>query len=105
MEKLDRLGWAAGIVGSAWGVRLGVRATEPGLLEEVRPFLPPVWRPAEGETVDYLFSVKGARSVPGRPGVKQFHLAYSGPIRIARTLDLSEALEQIERQMNLAVAA
>ena len=82
MERLDRLGWAAGIAVVAHGVHLGVRVTDPGVMNEVVEALPPGWRHANGPGVDHLFSRLGGRRrpppeaeppLPGRPqgGSKQ----------------------------------
>lgn len=43
MEKLDRLGWAAGISFRAYGVRVGIRTTTPDVLPLIYPLLPPGW--------------------------------------------------------------
>jgi hypothetical protein len=45
MGKLDRLGWAAGMVIRAYGVRVGIRTNHPPLLEHLGTYLPPGWTP------------------------------------------------------------
>jgi len=35
MDKLDRLGWAAGVAFQVCGLRIGVRITDPSLLDSV----------------------------------------------------------------------
>jgi hypothetical protein len=59
MEKLDRLGWAAGISFSAFGVRIGVRVSAEDLLEPVASHLPIGWKPEISSTVERLYSVVG----------------------------------------------
>ena len=52
MEKLDRLGWAAGLRFVSHGVRIGIRVNDPGALEQVGAHLPPHWKPSASPIVD-----------------------------------------------------
>jgi hypothetical protein len=103
MEKLDRLGWAAGLTFTAYGVSVGVRVSDRSVLERVRALLPPGWKPAGKRTVRRLYSliVGGPTS---RPGVRRFNLLYSDAARLLRTHDLEEALAQLELNLELYVA-
>src|SRR5260370_3454131 len=103
MEKLDRLGWAAGLAFTAYGVSVGVRVNDPSVLERVRALLPPGWKPARKPTVRRLYSliVGGPMS---RPGVRRFNLLYSDAARLLRTHDLEEALAQLELDLELYIA-
>src|SRR5712664_2203540 len=103
MEKLDRLGWAAGLAFTAYGVSVGVRVSDPSVLERVRALLPPGWKPAGKPRVRRLYSliVGGPTS---RPGVRRFNLLYSDAARLLRTHDLEEALAQLELDLELYVA-
>ena len=103
MEKLDRLGWAAGIAFTAYGVSVGVRVSDPSLLEPVRALLPPGWKPAEKRTVRRLYSliVGGPTS---RPGVRRFNVLYSDAARLVRTQDLEETLAQLELELEQYIA-
>src|SRR5919109_3113229 len=103
MEKLDRLGWAAGLVVNAFGVRLGVRTNDPSVLPRVWPLLPPGARPSRDGHVDRLFSVTVGGHDPGRK-VRRFHLVYSNSLRLARTLELDEALSALASELQLCVA-
>ena len=51
MEKLDRLGWAAGIAFTAYGLSIGVRVSDRSALARIRELLPPGWKPAIKPTV------------------------------------------------------
>jgi len=85
-------------------VRVGVRVNDPEKLSEVIERLPPGWKPAGSLVVDQLFSVRfGGES--RRPGVKPYHLLYSGFARTARTLSERELLEQLETDLQLFVGA
>ncbi len=103
MEKLDRLGWAAGLAFTAYGVSVGVRVSDPSVLERVRALLPPGWKPAGKPRVRRLYSliVGGPTS---RPGVRRFNLLYSDAARLLRTHDLEEALAQLELDLELYIA-
>ena len=57
MEKLDRLGWAAGIGFLAYGKRIGIRVSAPDVLERLPAHLPPESRPADFPIVDRLYSL------------------------------------------------
>lgn len=75
-------------------MRVGVRANQASVLEDVRLRLPPGWEPAADPVVDFLYSLRVAGQA--RPGVRSFHLLYGGAARLARTLDLNEALLALE---------
>lgn len=102
MEKLDRLGWAAGISFRAYGVRVGIRTTTSDVLPLIYPLLPPGWKPLSRPIVDYLYSfVVGGR---GPASIRHFHIVYSGAVRLARTTDLSQALRLLELDLHFYVA-
>jgi len=103
-ERLDRLGWAAGLAFVSHGTRLGVRVNDPDVLGRVAGLLPPGWEAADSTLVDGLYSLKVA--APGAsPGVRRYHLLYGGVARLARTLDLDEALAVLESDLHAQVAA
>jgi hypothetical protein len=103
MEKLDRLGWAAGLAFTAYGVSVGVRVSDSSVLERVRALLPPGWKPAGKPTVRRLYSlIVGGPAA--RPGVRRFNLLYSDAARLLRTHDLEEALAQLELDLELYIA-
>ncbi len=100
---------------SCYGVRLGLRTDDPELLAPLRACLPPGWRPTEAPQVDLLYSLRSGAPAPAggtkdaaltgrRPGTRRFYLAYSEHLRIARSLDLQEALDALEADISLFVA-
>jgi hypothetical protein len=103
MEKLDRLGWAAGTAIRAYGVRIGIRVNVSHLLTRVEPHLPPGWKPGSTPKVDLLYSlfVGGAGS---RPGVRRFNLLYANVSRVVRSLEVDDILEGFEHYLQLHVA-
>jgi hypothetical protein len=103
MAKIDRLGWAAGISFSTYGLRAGVRVSDPAVLDRVADVLPPGWEPACSPFVDYLYSLKVGGADP-RGKVRTFTLLYFGLQRVARTMDLDEALDVLEAHLQWQVA-
>jgi hypothetical protein len=103
MEKLDRLGWAAGAAVSSYGLRVGVRVTEPGVIHEVLARLPPGCRPLSSSSVDRLYSLVAGGDGP-RPGTRRYSLLYGGSARLARSMDLDEVLTAFEADVQMYVA-
>jgi hypothetical protein len=103
MRKIDRLGWAAGIALVSYGLRIGIRTNQADVLEQVRPLLPPGWKPAQSPAVDYLYSlhVGGA----GRAAnVRNYNLLYAGSNRIGRSMEVKQIVETLESDLHLFVA-
>src|SRR5262245_39318390 len=100
MEKIDRLGWAAGLSIYTYGLRVGVRVNRPEVLPRLEERLSPGWEPGCSPFVDYLFSLKvgGAR---GGGRVREYTLLYGGLTKLARTMDLDEALDVLETELQL----
>lgn len=103
MQKIDRLGWAAGFSGYAYGLCVGVRVNRADVLDRVKECLPVGWEPCNEPHVDYLVSFQvGGPSA--NPKVRKYHLVYGGLERLARTLDMDEALDELERGLHLHLA-
>src|SRR5690348_12247974 len=103
MDKLDRLGWAAGFSFVSHGVRIGVRVNDPGALELAAAHLPPCSTPSPSSTVDELCSLVVGDRAPS-PGIRRYNLLYWGSSRIARTLDREEVFQALESLLHLVVA-
>ena len=103
MENLDRLGWGAGVSFRAYGLRIGVRANNAEVLEQVKDRLAFGWTPAKSPIVDKLYSIVGRRTAR-KPNVKRFNLLYKGAVRLARSMDLDEALNELEIDMHSYIA-
>src|SRR5262245_63808549 len=103
MDKVDRLGWTAGISFTSFGVRVGVRSNDAEAVELLKPHFPPGWKQSAELKVDRLYSLiaggKGAR-----PGVKKFNLLYADASRIARTASLEDAIDAFESDLHLHVS-
>lgn len=103
MAKIDRLGWAAGLSLTSYGVRVGLRVNRPEALAAIQQYLPPGWKRTRREVVGRLYSlIVGGNTA--RPSVKSFNLLYADAGRIARSLNLDEVLEKFEDDCKLFVA-
>jgi hypothetical protein len=103
MEKIDRLGWASGLSFCAYGARIGIRVNEAWVVERLPRYLPPGSEPSSSGIVDILYSL-WIGGVSERPGVRNYHLVYAGARRVVRSLDLDEALGQLESVLHFGVA-
>jgi hypothetical protein len=106
MEKIDRLGWAAGISFTIHGVRVGVRVNNAEALKLAAAYFPPGWKLSSSPVVERLYSliVGGGGNDEGARGVRRFNLLYRDLSRITRTRNLEEALESFEADLQLHVA-
>jgi len=102
LGRLDRLAWAAGTCFAAYGHRVGVRVSEPRLLECLGPHLPPGWTPSSSPVVDDLFSLWVDPDGKRAPRLSR---VYAGRRRRARTASLDQALEVLESEIRQSVAA
>lgn len=81
-------------------MRIGVRVSDPSLLEQLDPFLPPGHQPAPSMEVEVLYSViLGGRG--SRPGVRRFHVVFAGGEQIHRSHHLDHVLEALEATLRL----
>lgn len=103
MERLDRLGWAAGISFTAYGVRVGVRVNEPRALTRLYEHFPPTWKPSPSPLVERLYSVivGGAET---NSYLRRFNLLYADAARLARTRDEEQVLQAFDADLQLYVA-
>jgi hypothetical protein len=104
MDTLDRLGWAAGSAVDAYGVRLGVRVTDPRALGAVAGALPPGSRPTEDPRVDHLLSWVTAGSVTSRGRTSRSDVLYRGSGRVVRTADRAVLIEAMQTEFRRIVA-
>jgi hypothetical protein len=109
MQKIDRLGWAAGISLKSYGVRVGVRVNDARFLERLPQHLPPGWTLSRSPLVERLYSVFIGGVGPQqrqqqRGGVRRFHLLYRDITRLYRTLDEEQIWAALESDLRLYVA-
>lgn len=103
MAKLDRLGWADGVAFVSHGARVGVRVSDPAVLDQLTAHFPPGSTPARSPVVDALYSlVVGSNG--GSTRVRRFHLLYAGAGRVARSMELADVLAALESDIHFQVA-
>jgi hypothetical protein len=102
MEKIDRLGWAAGVAVVFQGVSLGLRTDRPEALELLTRMLPPGAKAAPSPRVARLYSLRVGDG-PGR-GLRRFTMLYRDALRIARSHDLDAVLGILESEIQLYLA-
>jgi len=103
MEKIDRLGWAAGMCFDAYGRRIGIRVNNPEVLAQLPDCLPPGWKRVGSPIVEHLYSLLVGGN-GGGGNVRRFNLLYAGSGRLARTMDIEEVFESLESHLHLTVA-
>jgi hypothetical protein len=103
MEKIDRLGWAAGISFTAYGRRVGVRVNRPEVMERILRHLPFGWKPSGRQVVERLYSVVAAVN-PAGSSIRRFHLLYNGAARVARTADEAGLYEALASDLRMFIA-
>jgi len=103
MKKVDRLGWAAGFCFKAYGVRIGIRSNQTGLLDRIHSHLPHDREPMSSLVVDRVYSIL-AGGEGSRANLRRFSLLYGDHVQLARSLDLEEVLERFEADLRLFVA-
>ncbi|MBA3766999.1 MAG: hypothetical protein H0W99_08435 [Acidobacteria bacterium] len=104
MEKIDRLGWAAGIVIVSYGVRAGIRANDPKVLDRAMQCLPHGWKQSSSSSVvERLYSLI-VRDDDRKSKVRRFNLLYGNIERLARATDAEQVFEIFESNLRLHVA-
>lgn len=98
LKKVDAMPWRWGVSASAYGVRLGLRASDARSRERLLARLPLGWKEASGPEVEVIFSFV-------RGGEGRFHKAYSGKALFSRAFETEPVLDALEAEMQLYVAA
>lgn len=100
MQKFERLIWEECISIRAYGVRIGLRVNEFGVLKRFLPALPPGWKPMRGAVVDRMYSV----IVDGRNSRRKATVVYADEKLVADTPDLHQSIDAFESDLQLYVA-
>ena len=103
MEKIDRLGWAAGISVEVFGLRIGVRVRDLLTLDRLLSVIPAGWILSQTAVVDRLYSVvtPGARRV----NMRQMCVLYADHGMVSRTAEIEEMLKVFEADLDFYIAA
>src|ERR1700738_3018815 len=84
MERLDRMGWMAGLTLLAYGRRIGVRVNDPAVLKLLPKHLPYGWKRAEGNRVERLYSlISNGRQ--NSPKLRRPHVVFAGTEELSRS--------------------
>ncbi len=103
MDKIDRLGWAAGVAFQVFGLRIGLRVNDPSVLESLLSRIPPCWTAPESAVVDRMYSV--VVPIAPRRNLRHFGVLYGDHTRLIRTQRLEDLLEFFESDLDLHIAA
>ncbi len=103
MEKIDRLGWAAGIAFVCYGLRIGIRVSSPEIMDRIEGVLPPQAKPARGPRVGCLYSLIVSGTKVGS-NIRRFNILYADAVPLARTKNTDQVLEALETDLQLHVA-
>src|SRR5258705_1243493 len=95
MQKVDRLGWAAGFSIKSYGVRIGIRSNDAVCLERVGGHLPHERELVSSAVVDRLYSIIIGGAGP-RANVRRYNLLYGDHVRLARSIDAEDGFETLE---------
>lgn len=103
MEKLDRLGWAAGMTFSIYGSRIGIRVNDAATLQRLPKHLPPgcKFESSPSPFVNELYSlfISDTRQ---EAKMRRYNLLYRGSGRLARTLEVDKIFETLECDLHYA---
>jgi hypothetical protein len=102
LGTLDRLGWADGLAFESHGARLGIRVSDPGVMERLANRLPPRSCGVRRPVVDDLYSLV-VGDAPGSEG-KRSHALYSSAKLVARSRTLDDVLDALENALHVSVA-
>jgi len=103
MEKIDRLGWAAGVAFQVFGLRIGIRVGNPLVLEAVLSRVPAGWTRLRSAAVDRLYSV--VTPIIHRRNVRHLCVLYGDHTRLSRTERIEDLLDYFESDLDLHIAA
>jgi hypothetical protein len=103
MDKLDRLGWTAAVCFVCHGLRIGVRANTPKVLDQLLELLPPGAKPTRGPRVQRLYSVIAGGAKRG-PRMRRFNMLYVDEVRLVQTTDWERVRIALEMDLQLYVA-
>jgi hypothetical protein len=98
MQKVESLGWAAGLSLKSYGVRIGIRSNSPEGIDRVWGHLPQQCEVLDSPVVDRLYSI--ITRAKGR----RFNQLYADDVRLARSTDVNEIFERLESDLRLFVA-
>jgi len=100
---LNRLGWAEGVSFEAFGLRLGVRLSEPGFVDRVHQALPYGAGVTENCEVDHLFSVLVGAERRASQADGRICVVYSDATPVARVAGIDTAMDSLRSSLQMLV--
>src|SRR5260370_9489703 len=104
MEKLDCLGWAGELSFRAFGLAIGIRTNDPGLLNAIHPYLAPGLKPLSNPVVNKVYSIIEGGGLRANAHIRRLHLLYGNVERLARTAELANLFAALRSDVNLYLA-
>ena len=101
--KVDRFGWTAGCSFSAYGLSLGLRASDPATLAAALSAVPLSWQASATGEVDVLYSLHVAAPLASLQRSSD-HLLYCDSTLLARASDLASVLTRFTQHAELLTA-
>lgn len=77
--------------------------SDPQIIDRVKEYLPPGWKPAGSKNVERLYSVIAGGAGP-RPGLKRLSILFGNAERLARSREVEDVLERLESDLQRYVA-
>jgi hypothetical protein len=103
MEKVDRLGWTAGLILKSYGVKIGIRSNQPDCLNRVCRHLPHNWSLSRSRVVDRLYSIL-LQNGSARTNGRRLNMLYGDDARIAFSKNQDDVFDAFESDLRLFVA-
>ena len=98
MAKLDARGWPVHVSANAYGILVGVRASDSSAIPALRRVLPPGAEPIGAKAVDVTYSLLLGRNS------EETHIAFENDRCIAQEADLDAVLAAVESELHFKVA-
>lgn len=103
MRMLNRLGWAEGISFESYGLRLGIRLSEFGLVDRVRAAMPYDSQITKRCEVDHLYSVLVGSRTKNREIDDPTCVVYSDAAPVARVTGVDAAVDSLRSSIQALV--
>src|SRR5437016_4186349 len=102
MDKVDRLGWAAGVAFGWHGRKIGIRVNDPEMMDSVIQMVPPGVRKRPESGVDDLYSLWSPKR--GRQGVRGFHMVFCDHQILERSLEAEPVIDRLKTSLSARIA-
>jgi len=103
-DEISTFNWTSGFSVICFGVRIGVRADDPGLLEHLCELVPADAKPYRGAVVDHYFSALSGRHAEGTQA-GGLGLLYQNDTQLYRGDDPERLMDTFAAHVRLGVAA